>query len=101
MSILSRLRALLPDLSGPAGQTEIGRRPTEENRIRYLYQQMQPDMALRATILDIRRMDRLDARVKRVHTRMARTATKGGYGWNGTRRKTPACGGCGKRSSGA
>lgn len=78
MSILTRLRVLLPDLSGPPGRTEIGRRPTEENRIRYLYQQMQPDMALRATILDIRRMDRLDSRVKRIHTRMARTATKGG-----------------------
>lgn len=78
MSILTRLRGLLSDLSGPAGRTEVGRRPTEENRIRYLYQQMQPDMALRSTILDIRRMDRLDSRIKKVHTRMARTATKGG-----------------------
>lgn len=78
MSLFSRLRDLLPTLSGPRGQTEIGRRPTEENRIRYLYQQMQPDMALRATILDLRRMDRQDSRVKKIHTRMARTATKGG-----------------------
>lgn len=78
MSIFTRLREMLPSLIGPTGKTEIGRRPTEENRIRYLYQQMQPDMALRATILDIRRMDRLDARVKKIHTRMARTATKGG-----------------------
>lgn len=79
MSIFSVLRGLLPSMAGPdPGKTEIGRRPTEENRIRYLYQQMQPDMALRATILDIRRMDRLDSRIKKVHTRMARTATKGG-----------------------
>lgn len=80
MSIFSRLRDLVPVLSAPqrVGITEVGRRPTEENRIRYLYQQMQPDMALRATILDIRRMDRLDSRVKKIHSRMARTATKGG-----------------------
>lgn len=82
MAILTRLRELLPTVSWPGvrrpGQTEIGRRTTEENSVRYLYNQMLPDMALRSTILDIRRMDRLDPRVKKIHGRMTRTATKGG-----------------------
>lgn len=82
MAILNRLRELLPTVTWPgvrrSGQTEIGRRATEENSIRYLYNQMLPDMALRATILEIRRMDRLDPRVKKIHGRMTRTATKGG-----------------------
>jgi hypothetical protein len=36
------------------------------------------DPDLRAAILDIREMDRLDPRVKKIHTRMARTSVKGG-----------------------
>ncbi|MER2529282.1 MAG: hypothetical protein ABTR07_15265 [Candidatus Competibacter denitrificans] len=82
MTILTRLRDLLPTMSWPGWSrdygTEIGRRTTEENSVRYLYQQMLPDMELRATILEIRRMDRLDPRVKKIHGRISRTATKGG-----------------------
>lgn len=89
MSILTRLRELLPTVSwpgtSPTGKTEVGRRPNEENSLRYLYSQMLPDLALRATILEIRRMDRLDPRVKKIHGRMTRTATKGGLKleWSG------------------
>lgn len=82
MSILSRLRDLLPTVPWPGvsrvAGTEIGRRSTDENALRYQYRQMQPDFELRAVILDLRRMDRLDPRVKKIHGRMARTATKGG-----------------------
>lgn len=82
MAILTRLRDLLQIVSWTGlrrpGQTEIGRRTTEENGLRYLYNQMLPDMSLRSTILEIRRMDRTDPRVKKIHGRMTRTATKGG-----------------------
>lgn len=82
MSIMTRLRELLPTVAWPGlprrTGTETGRRTTDENALRYLYRQMQPDFELRAVILDIRRMDRLDPRIKKIHGRMARTATKGG-----------------------
>lgn len=82
MTLLTRLRNLLStrSLSGVVSipGTEIGRRSTEENALRYQYRQMQPDFELRSVIFDIRQMDRLDPRVKKIHGRMARTATKGG-----------------------
>ncbi len=89
MSILTRLRDLLPTVSWAGlarpGQTEIGRRTTELNAVRALYLRMRPDYSLRSTILEIREMDRLDPRVKKVHGRMTRTATKGGLKleWSG------------------
>ena len=58
--------------------SEIGDRPTPENRIKYLYRQMWVDPDLRQAVLDIREMDRLDGRVKKIHGRMARAAIKGG-----------------------
>lgn len=80
--ILTRLRDLLPTVSWPGlsrrNETEVGRRATDENALRYQYRQMQPDYALRYVILEIRRMDKLDSRVKKIHDRMAKTATKGG-----------------------
>lgn len=60
------------------GNSEAGQRTTPENALKYLYRYMWVDPDLRASILDIREMDRLDGRVKKVHTRMARTAVKGG-----------------------
>lgn len=93
MSILTRLRDLLPTVSwpgtSPTGRTEVGLRPNEENRLRHLYNQMLPDLELRATILEIRRMDRLDPRVKKIHGRMTRTATKGGLKLEWTSRESP------------
>lgn len=62
----------------PPGATEVGSRTTPENEIAYAYRLMQPDWGLRATILDLREMDRLDGRVKKIHGRMSRTAVKGG-----------------------
>lgn len=92
MSILTQLRDLLPTVSWPGASkrgTEVGLRPNEENRLRHLYNQMLPDLELRATILEIRRMDRLDPRVKKIHGRMTRTATKGGLKLEWTGRESP------------
>lgn len=62
----------------PKGSTERGRRTTLENATRYLYRPMWVDMEVRQTILDIREMDRLDGRVKKIHRRLARDTIKGG-----------------------
>src|SRR5680860_411037 len=62
----------------PGPNTERGTRSTPENALKALYRRMWVDPELRATILDIRAMDRADSRVKKIHTRMSRTAVKGG-----------------------
>jgi len=62
----------------PKNNSEIGVRPTPENELTYLYNQMYVDPRLTAAIHDIRHMDAADGRVKKIHGRMARTATKGG-----------------------
>lgn len=67
----------LPNESG-AGLREKGRRATPEASLQYLYRQMWVDPAVRAAILDIREMDRLDGRVRRIHSRIARDVVKGG-----------------------
>lgn len=61
-----------------ARNSEVGKRPTPENSTKYLYRMMWVDPDVRAAILDIREMDRLDGRVKRIHNRIARDAIKGG-----------------------
>jgi len=61
-----------------APTSEIGRRPDAEAQIKYLYRVMYVDPDLRQAILDIREMDRLDGRVKRIHGRVARDICKGG-----------------------
>lgn len=58
--------------------SERGMRATPENQQLYLSREMWVDPTLRASILDIREMDRLDPRVKKIHGRMARTSIKGG-----------------------
>lgn len=58
--------------------TERGRRANPENAQRYLYRQFWVDPDLRQAILDIREMDVLDGRVKRIHARVARDCIKGG-----------------------
>jgi len=64
---------------------ERGTRASPENAQRYLMRQWWVDPDTRAAILDIRHMDRLDPRVKRVHSKISRTAVKGGL-----RLKTPS-----------
>lgn len=58
--------------------TEKGHIADPERSVQYLYDQMQIDSQLRASIVDIRYMDKIDPRVKKIHRRIARDATKGG-----------------------
>lgn len=76
-SVPAAADSTLPNETVP-GSSETGTRATPEDRMRYLYRQMWIDTELRATILDIRRMDRIDGRVKRIHARVARDTIKGG-----------------------
>lgn len=73
----TRVAPLLPGES-PARHTERGLRTTPEDQLELLYQRFEPSMAFRATVLEIRQMDRLDGRVKRIHGKTAREAAKGG-----------------------
>lgn len=68
---------LLPN-EEPPRSSEIGSRPTPENALTYMYRTMWVDPTLRQAVLDIREMDRLDGRVKRIHARIARDTIKGG-----------------------
>lgn len=61
-----------------AGTSEIGYRPTPEASMKYMYRLMWCDPDLRAAILDIREMDRLDGRVRRIHSQIALDTVKGG-----------------------
>jgi len=69
--------------------SERGARPTPENQLRYLYDQLTVTTELRSTILAIRSLDKLDGRVKKIHGRMARDLTKGGLKiyWRGKENK--------------
>ena len=58
--------------------SEQGKRPTPENSLKYQYRMMWVDPDVRQAILDVREMDRLDGRVKRIHSRIAQNTTKGG-----------------------
>lgn len=62
----------------PTHSSEVGFRTTPENRILYLYRTMWTDPVHHQRILDLRHMDAVDGRIKKIHTRMARTAVKGG-----------------------
>lgn len=64
--------------AGNKPNSELGKRPTPENSTKYLYRMMWVDPDVRQAILDVREMDRLDGRVKRIHARIARDAVKGG-----------------------
>lgn len=73
---LQRIQNALQNLRQPT--SERGYRITPEARAAQLYRQMWVDPALQAGILDIRHMDRVDPRVKKLHGRMARSTVKGG-----------------------
>lgn len=88
MSIFERLRPsgkkaqpdppTTPTVPGEQTGRPIGATTTPEERLRLLYQHFEPDYRLRSRILDIREMDIADPRVKRIHGRTARQASKGG-----------------------
>jgi len=61
-----------------ANNSEKGRRTTPEDQLKYAYRLMYVDPDLRQAIIDIREMDRLDGRVRRIHSKMARDTVKGG-----------------------
>lgn len=71
---------LLPNENATQSSTtsEIGRRPNPEDQLKYAYRLMWVDPDLRQAILDIRDMDKLDARVKRIHNKIAKDVIKGG-----------------------
>lgn len=60
------------------GSTETGLRADPEAALKYQYRRMWVDPDLRSAIVDLRRMDAVDGRVKRIHARTARAAAKGG-----------------------
>jgi hypothetical protein len=68
--------ALLP--LEPIASTERGSRATPEAELKYLYRLMYIDTDVRATILDLRKMDREDPRVKSIHRRVSRDTVRGG-----------------------
>jgi len=51
---------------------------TPENSIQYIHRKLMVDTSRRAAILEIRQMDKLDGRVKKIHKKIARDAVKGG-----------------------
>ncbi|MCG7588129.1 hypothetical protein [Photobacterium sp. OFAV2-7] len=89
MSMLSRIWAAVrnkPFASAPntagnqSGQqnSDKGHIADPERSVQYLYDMMQCDPNLRAAIVTLRHMDKIDPRVKKIHRRIARDATKGG-----------------------
>lgn len=89
MSKLSQIWAILrnkplPSAPNTSGNqhghvtTEKGHIADPERSVQYLYDQMQIDPNLRAAIVMLRYMDKVDPRVKKIHRRIARDATKGG-----------------------
>lgn len=72
-----RAEERLPNETG--GKTsERGQRSTPEDGLKYLYRGMWVDYEFRAKVLDIRRMDEADGRVRRIHSRVARDMVRGG-----------------------
>lgn len=74
-----RTDTALPGEAAHGITTESGSRQTPESRLRALYAELTTiDHEHRATVLDIRAMDRSDGRVKRIHNRTARDVVRGG-----------------------
>lgn len=57
---------------------EQGRRTNDDNYLNAIYRGMWVDPELRASIYDVRRMDKLDGRVKRIHNKIATDTVRGG-----------------------
>lgn len=60
------------------GASEVGYRTRLTDRVNRMYAEMAVNLEIRQTIQDIRLMDKQDPRVRRIHTRTARSAVKGG-----------------------
>lgn len=89
MGILDKLfRRNAAPIAAPSGpsplpgerqpSSETGQRSTPEAALARMYRSMWVDPTLRASILQIRAMDRSDGRVKKIHSRTSRAAAKGG-----------------------
>lgn len=61
-----------------APTSEKGRRAIPENQVKYAYRLMYVDPDLTRAIIDIREMAKLDGRVKRIHSKVARDVIQGG-----------------------
>lgn len=83
--ISSKLKATPVQVEKKQPSTQKGSTVAAENAARRMYQDMQVDIDLKSTIMDIRRFDKIDGRVKKIHKRMARDCTKSGIRikWNG------------------
>jgi len=86
LDIFHRLRAALPGSNRsmptapgetPPGSTETGYRTTTDE-LQLIQSRLWVDTRLLSVIRDIRAMDKLDGRVKKIHGRSARAAAKGG-----------------------
>ncbi|WP_155837603.1 hypothetical protein [Herminiimonas sp. CN] len=81
MMLISKLGGMLRSLLPNAPQktsSETGTRLREDARYRELYRQFYVDPEVREAITGIREMDKLDGRVKMIHSRVARDIIKGG-----------------------
>lgn len=77
----SLFRAKQPSVQAAPVQehtTEKGSRLTPENKYRDMYREFWVDPDVRQAILDVREADRIDGRVKMIHSRVARDVIKGG-----------------------
>lgn len=84
MNIFNRLSHLLsrkkhPLITEDEQSSEAGYRSTAENRAKFIYTSLNAiDYELSSVVQDVRRMDKTDGRVKRIHNRVARDVTRGG-----------------------
>ncbi|MBF0804313.1 MULTISPECIES: hypothetical protein [unclassified Neisseria] len=80
MGIMNRLfrRKMETAVEKPLEHTEIGMRTTPERATHLEYAWEGIDYHHRAVVADIRRMDKEDGRMKRIHNRVARDVTRGG-----------------------
>lgn len=67
-----------PPVATPLRTDERGTRSTPENSLKAIYRSLWVDPELRQAILDIRAMDKIDPRVKRIHSRVAGDTVRGG-----------------------
>lgn len=71
-------RPLAPGERATGGSTETGQRTNPDALLLDFQRRLWVDPRLLQTIRDIREMDRCDGRVKKIHSRSARAAAKGG-----------------------